>query len=202
MSLKRRKCISHDEDFDNAWDEDVLEYKPSFFSHYTMQGCIMECRSSYAMKTCGCVPYYYPEFHGTKMCSNVTQLECLSNISGIIRKYLQRSTNKIWLDTILTIPIIYFSSNILCSWYKGRKYRYISVFAWSILWLQGGLWSNAIFPGNGQNLHICSQVILASYMIGRSFDILYQYILQIGAIAGSSYVGNDGWLVREEIQKV
>ena len=83
MALNRRECISHDEDFDNAWDEDVEEYKPKFFSHYTMQGCIMECRAEYSLRKCGCVPYYYPEFSTTKMCSNVTQLECLSNISGI-----------------------------------------------------------------------------------------------------------------------
>ena len=82
MALNRRECISHDEDFDNA-DDDVKEYKPKFFSHYTMQGCIMECRAEYSLRKCGCVPYYYPEFSTTKMCSNVTQLECLSNISGI-----------------------------------------------------------------------------------------------------------------------
>ena len=83
MALKRRKCISHDEDFDNA-DDDVKEYKPKFFSHYTMQGCIMECRADYSLRKCECVPYYYPEFSTTKMCSTVDQLECLSNISGII----------------------------------------------------------------------------------------------------------------------
>ena len=81
MKLHRKKCLSHDEDFDNTLDVVAKEYKPKFFSHYTMQGCIMECRAEFAMEQCGCVPYYFPEFKGTKMC-NVEQLECLSNISG------------------------------------------------------------------------------------------------------------------------
>ena len=87
MSLKRRRCLSHDEDFDLLPDEEKKEYEPKYFSHYTMQGCVMECRAEYSFDTCGCLPYYYPEFkngnitvNGT-MC-NVEQLECLSNISG------------------------------------------------------------------------------------------------------------------------
>ena len=81
MSLHRRKCISRNEDWDGTVDDDMRPYKPKYFTHYRMQGCIMECRANYSMEKCGCVPYYYPEFRGTKMC-NVTQLECLSNISG------------------------------------------------------------------------------------------------------------------------
>ena len=87
MSLNRRRCLSHDEDFDLLQDEEKKKYEPKYFSHYTMQGCVMECRAEYSFDTCGCLPYYYPEFkngnitvNGT-MC-NVEQLECLSNISG------------------------------------------------------------------------------------------------------------------------
>merc|ERR1712179_796373 len=87
MSLNRRRCLSHDEDFDLLPDEEKKEYEPKYFSHYTMQGCVMECRAEYSFDTCGCLPYYYPEFkngnitvNGT-MC-NVEQLECLSNISA------------------------------------------------------------------------------------------------------------------------
>ena len=82
MSLARRQCLAKDEDFDNTEDEDVKKYEPVYFSHYTMQGCIMECRANFSMEQCGCVPYYFPEFSNTKQC-NVEQLECLANISGI-----------------------------------------------------------------------------------------------------------------------
>ena len=88
MSLSRRKCLSHDENFNLLSPDLAREYKPKYFTHYTMQGCIMECRANYALEKCGCLPYYYPEFkdgsnktkNGT-MC-NLEQLPCLSNISG------------------------------------------------------------------------------------------------------------------------
>ena len=86
MSLQRRNCISHSEDFSSLLPEEREMYKPKYFSDYTMQGCVMECRATYSLETCGCLPYYYPEFkdadykNGTGC--NVTQLECLSNISG------------------------------------------------------------------------------------------------------------------------
>ena len=87
MSLSRRKCLSHDENFNLLPHDQAREYKPKYFAHYTMQGCIMECRANYALEKCGCLPYYYPEFkdgsnktkNGT-MC-NLEQLPCLSNIS-------------------------------------------------------------------------------------------------------------------------
>ena len=81
MSLPRRKCLSRNEDFDGTGDEEIKEYKPKYFSVYTMRGCIMECRATYSMEQCGCIPYYYPELSDTNMC-NVEQLECLANISG------------------------------------------------------------------------------------------------------------------------
>ena len=86
MTLQRRQCLSHDEDFSKLPIEEAEKYKPKFFSDYNMHGCIMECRAMYSLDTCGCLPYYYPEFkddankNGTGC--NVTQLECLSNISG------------------------------------------------------------------------------------------------------------------------
>ena len=81
MVLRRRKCLTHDENFEELDPEDSRKYKPKYFSHYTMQGCVMECRASYSMDKCGCLPYYYPEFKDAKMC-NVTGIECLSNIAG------------------------------------------------------------------------------------------------------------------------
>ena len=82
MGLHRRKCLSSNEKFDKLDQKDSEKYKPTFFSYYTMQGCVMECRAKYSLDKCGCLPYYYPEFKGAKMC-NVTQIECLSNIAGI-----------------------------------------------------------------------------------------------------------------------
>ena len=81
MVLERRKCLIHDEDFEKLDPNDSKKYKPKYFSHYTMQGCVMECRAKYSMSKCGCLPYYYPEFKDAKMC-NVTQIQCLSEIAG------------------------------------------------------------------------------------------------------------------------
>ena len=95
MSLERRKCISHSEDFSLLLPKEKEMYKPKYFSDYTMQGCVMECRASYSLETCGCLPYYYPKFkdgnyNGSLGC-NVTQLECLANISGKIIIYSNRA---------------------------------------------------------------------------------------------------------------
>ena len=86
MPLKRRKCLSHDENFSKLSSEDEQKYEPQFFSHYTMQGCIMECRAKYSLDNCGCLPYYYPEFKNANYKNvgcNATQLKCLANISGV-----------------------------------------------------------------------------------------------------------------------
>ena len=86
MTLERRKCLWHNEDFSKLPVEEAEKYEPEFFSHYNLQGCVMECRATYSLETCGCLPYYYPEFKnemfsGSLGC-NVEQLQCLSNISG------------------------------------------------------------------------------------------------------------------------
>ena len=81
MVLERRKCLTHDEDFEKLDPNYSKKYKPKYFSHYTMQGCVMECRAKYSMYKCGCLPYYYPEFKDIKMC-NVSQIQCLSEIAG------------------------------------------------------------------------------------------------------------------------
>ena len=94
MSLERRKCISYDEDFDTNEDKEVRKHKPTRFSNYSMEGCILECRAKYAIENCGCLPYYYPDFSPDSgvidfnpdddwFTCNLTKLECLSNISGI-----------------------------------------------------------------------------------------------------------------------
>ena len=100
MSLERRKCLAHDEDFSKLPKQAAAKYKPKYFSYYTMQGCVMECRAMHSLKTCGCLPYYFPEFKREKGSNgylgwlekknsgkgcNVTQLACLSNISGTNR---------------------------------------------------------------------------------------------------------------------
>ena len=87
MTLQRRKCLTHTENFDLLPPDEKAEYKPKYFAHYTMQGCVMECRADYSLETCGCLPYYYPEFKAGNKTKNGTgcnleQLECLSNISG------------------------------------------------------------------------------------------------------------------------
>ena len=82
MVLRRRKCLTHGEDFDKLEPEDSIKYKPKYFTHYTMQGCVMECRAKFSMSECGCLPYYYPEFKEAKMC-NATQIQCLSGIAGM-----------------------------------------------------------------------------------------------------------------------
>ena len=81
MVLRRRQCLTHDENFEKLDPEDSEKYKPKLFTHYTMQGCVMECRAKFSLDECGCLPYYYPEFKDAKMC-NVTQIQCLSNIAG------------------------------------------------------------------------------------------------------------------------
>ena len=86
MSLKRRNCLSHGEDFSKLPPDEKETYEPKYFSHYNMQGCVMECRASYSLETCDCLPYYYPSFKDPKYKNgtgcDVEQLECLSNISG------------------------------------------------------------------------------------------------------------------------
>ena len=86
MSLGRRNCLSKIEDFSLLPPEEAAKYKPKYFSHYTMQGCVMECRANYSLDTCGCLPYYYPEFNDAQFTDglgcDVEGLKCLSNISG------------------------------------------------------------------------------------------------------------------------
>ena len=79
MSLKRRNCISHEED----WSAIDPRYRPKYFKYYSMEGCILECRAAYSMRMCSCLPYYYPNFVNNSAC-NVVGLECLANISGKI----------------------------------------------------------------------------------------------------------------------
>ena len=62
------------------------------FNDYTRANCVFECLAESIFKKCGCLPYYYPEFHlvNTSIWENVNstacnydQLKCLSNVTGI-----------------------------------------------------------------------------------------------------------------------
>ena len=62
------------------------------FQGYTRRNCIFECQAKSMFKKCGCLPYYYPEFHLSNtgiwkevnsIACNYTQLLCLSKVKGM-----------------------------------------------------------------------------------------------------------------------
>ena len=80
MAHERRKCIYYDEDVSNM----PLASRPQVFEHYTMIGCLFECRAKRVMKKCGCLPYTYPieSLGGHETHCNVRGLQCLADEYG------------------------------------------------------------------------------------------------------------------------
>ncbi|CAH0554021.1 unnamed protein product [Brassicogethes aeneus] len=66
LTREQRKCRKYDEAED-------LPNSPL----YSKKLCKIECRMRLCLKYCGCLPYYYRNFNGEKIC-NLTELYCLS----------------------------------------------------------------------------------------------------------------------------
>ena len=63
MPFQRRKCIKYNESIDNIFSTD--NGKPVIlkaFSHYDQKACYLECKAQYLNESCGCLPYYFPNF--------------------------------------------------------------------------------------------------------------------------------------------
>ena len=82
----QKKCASK-RDIDH-----YAEIYLDVFNDYTRANCVFECLAESIFKKCGCLPYYYPDFHlvTTGIWENVTstacnyeQLICLSRVKGI-----------------------------------------------------------------------------------------------------------------------
>ena len=53
LQVKRRNCIFADE-------KNVENAEIAAFKTYSQENCLLECRAKTLLKTCGCLPYYYP----------------------------------------------------------------------------------------------------------------------------------------------
>ena len=71
----QKKCASRD------------DIELDVFEDYTRKNCVFECQAKGFFDKCGCVPYYYPDFHlawegvNSSTC-NITGLLCLSRVPG------------------------------------------------------------------------------------------------------------------------
>ena len=57
------------------------------FKEYSMGSCLLECRANYVYASCGCLPYYYPNFGLVWKIENGTTcdwdgLKCVANLTS------------------------------------------------------------------------------------------------------------------------
>lgn len=80
MPLEKRKCLNHDEDM-TLYPDIFLEA----FKNYSRKACLVECKARQVFLTCGCLPYYYPDFSNLWQADttcDLNGLRCLANVSS------------------------------------------------------------------------------------------------------------------------
>ena len=80
LGLYQKKCLSRSDNMKQYKDINL-----DVHAYYTKKGCLLECHANIFFKTCGCLPYYYPDFSAvwnkTTHC-NHTALQCISKLVG------------------------------------------------------------------------------------------------------------------------
>ncbi len=87
MSIARRGCILRDEPKE---DLVAVGIHMDVFDKYSRRSCLLECRAHYLNKTCGCLPYYFPDFGtvwGVNTACNLKGLQCLDEQESKLEGY-------------------------------------------------------------------------------------------------------------------
>ena len=80
MPLRKRKCLRQDEDLTQH-----PNIKLDVFKNYNRKACLLECQARTLYFTCGCLPYYFPDFSAfveNKTACNVKGLKCLAEVAS------------------------------------------------------------------------------------------------------------------------
>ena len=84
MPLEKRKCLKHDEDLSQHPD-----VKIEVFKNYSRRACLLECQAREIQESCGCLPYYFPDFSRIwkkNTHCDLSGLKCLAAIWGNFNK--------------------------------------------------------------------------------------------------------------------